>query len=392
MTRSILTKLLYAFIGLGLCMGMIFPFYAGFFVDFKQGLFGWFVLGCLAAGGIIGLLNYRLLKWLLVSRLEELARLAASIGKRDLRVRCDLQSDDVIGEIAGSFDNMADNLRAIVSMLQTSAHQMQSAASDINSGAQRNLNLAKGQDQTIASVNQALEQLLHLVSKVTDQASAAAASAEQALGETRSGTQVVESTVDDIGKLAHEVRNAAESIGQLETESRQIGSVLDVIRGISEQTNLLALNAAIEAARAGEQGRGFAVVADEVRTLAQRTQTSTVEIQTMIESLQTVSRATVVVMEQGREQAQISVQHAHRAGDSLSSIQHAVATITTLNQGICQEANDQANVADALSDLLGAITQITAESRSGAEDNAKAGQELTRLANELNDLVEPFKL
>jgi methyl-accepting chemotaxis protein len=227
--------------------------------------------------------------------------------------------------------------------------------------------------------------------EVARNTAAAANAARQADSETQAGREVVNQAIDAIDHLAQEVVSAADVIHRLEAESGKIGTVLDVIRGIAEQTNLLALNAAIEAARAGEQGRGFAVVADEVRTLATRTQESTQEIQKMIERLQTGAKSAVQVMEQGRSKAQVSVQQAARAGTSLDTIATAVSAISDMNAQIASAAEEQGAVAEEINRNITNISQIANQTASGAEQTATASAELAKLAARLQTHVGRFK-
>ncbi len=214
------------------------------------------------------------------------------------------------------------------------------------------------QQTEIEQVAAAMEEMSASVREVAGNASGAASAAERASQAASNGQKVVQATMQSIQNLAGEVERAANVIHKLEADSEGIGKVLDVIRSIAEQTNLLALNAAIEAARAGEQGRGFAVVADEVRTLASRTQQSTQEIQQMIECLQSGARDAVSVMAQGRSRASASVDQAGRAQDSLTEITKAVGDITEVNGQIARAAEQQSVVASEVSRSLQSINDV----------------------------------
>jgi methyl-accepting chemotaxis protein len=226
---------------------------------------------------------------------------------------------------------------------------------------------------------------------MVDSAGMAADATAQADDEARAGAEVVRLTIKQINTLADAVGHAAEVIHRLEADSSEIGKVLDVIGGIAEQTNLLALNAAIEAARAGEQGRGFAVVADEVRSLASRTQDSTSEIQAMIERLQSGAHEAVKVMKSGREQASSSVEQASHAGESLQTIAAAVARIRDMNQHMADAARQQGEVASEINRNLATITEVAEQTAEGAASLDQASSQLSGMSHKLQSLVGHFK-
>jgi len=373
-------------------MGIIFPFFANFFVDYKTGLHGWFVISCLIAGIIIGLINYYILKLVLISKLERIADVATAISEHDLTSSCQIQSNDVIGKIIESFNNMATTLRDVVGELKISSEQMLDRVNHICLVADSTSHGIQNQHHQTQSVEVSIQRMTQISQDVSSKAAQAAEAAAIAKEEAENGNNVVAQTIKSIKSLASAVENAAVSINRVEKESINIGGVLDVIQSISEQTNLLALNAAIEAARAGEQGRGFAVVADEVRTLAQRTQESTKEIQSMIETLQSVSRDTVEVMEKGQTQANESVSHASDAGNSLQQITQAIQGITEINTLINDEAGSQSGVAVEINQNIHAISEIATESMNAAEKTNQESQGLSELAVNLQQLVAKFKL
>jgi methyl-accepting chemotaxis protein len=209
--------------------------------------------------------------------------------------------------------------------------------------------------------------------------------------QTQDGRNVMLHTLKTIEALAQEVENSAQVISRLSEDSTQIGSVLDVIRGIAEQTNLLALNAAIEAARAGDQGRGFAIVADEVRTLASRTQASTLEIQSMIERLQTDASNAVKAMQQGQVQAQQGLSQAAQAENALQTISQSVTRINDMNIQIATAAEEQSSMAEEINRNIVNISQSADATAEGAKQTASAGDELAKLAARLQNLVGQFK-
>ena len=230
------------------------------------------------------------------------------------------------------------------------------------------------------------------VADVAANADEANSAAKIASTQTIEGNSVVISATQSIGELTNDVHQATEVITKLATKTDNIGGVLDVIRGIAEQTNLLALNAAIEAARAGEQGRGFAVVADEVRTLASRTQESTNEIQKMIEDLQTGAKDAVSVMEQGQKQAKLSVDQAGKVSGALRGITESIANITQMNERIAKASGEQRLVTDDVIKNIEGIVTISHSTTSNAEKTANASEKLGGFAKELETAVQQFKL
>jgi len=392
MKPSILRNVKFAFLGFGAFVGIIFPFFADFFVEYKEGLHGWFVISCAVAGIIIGLANYFLLNTFLVSKLKEIAQVSTAITHHDLSYTCNIKSHDVIGDIVASFNNMTGTLRNVVEELKISSDKMLAGVNQICSVADSTSQGVQNQHQQTQSVEAAIQHMTEIAHNVAGNAAQAAEAATVAKDESEKGNTVVGQTIHSIKALASAVENASTSILLVEKESLNIGGVLDVIQSISEQTNLLALNAAIEAARAGEQGRGFAVVADEVRTLASRTQDSTKEIQSMIETLQSASRQTVEVMQKGQTQANESVDFATSAGNSLHQITQAVQSIADINMLINDEAGSQSGVAVEINQNMHIISEIGTKSMEGAERTNQESKALSNLAENLQHLVTKFKL
>ncbi|MCU7922437.1 MAG: methyl-accepting chemotaxis protein, partial [Candidatus Thiodiazotropha sp. (ex Dulcina madagascariensis)] len=256
--------------------------------------------------------------------------------------------------------------------------------------------------QTTAGINQqhtetdqiatAINQMNATVHDVAQNAVHAAEATRNADASSEEGKKVVDKTIEAINQLATEVEQAAKVIHELEQETENIGSVLDVIKSIAEQTNLLALNAAIEAARAGEQGRGFAVVADEVRTLAGRTQQSTQEIEEMISRLQTGANKAVQVMETGKTKTLVGVEQAAAAGKALETINAAVESINNMNTQIASAAEEQSSVTEEINRNITNISQVAEQTSSGAAQTAQASDDLARLAEQLKGLVAQFKV
>lgn len=313
-------------------------------------------------------------------------------GEADLTTRLEQHGKDEIGQLVNAFNAFIEKLQNIIKNVSGSTAQLATAAEEMAQISEESNGSVTRQTSETEQVASAMNEMSSTVAEVARHAQEAAESAQNASSASSSGRQVVEKTISAIGNLADEVEQAATVIQKLEHDSENIGSVLDVIRGISEQTNLLALNAAIEAARAGEQGRGFAVVADEVRTLASRTQESTQEIQAMIENLQSGSAQAVAVMEEGRSKAQASVEQASLAGDALRKITEAIATISDMNTQIASASEEQGSVAEEINRNISSIREIGEQTSQGAQQTATASREMSQLATQLQIEVGQFKV
>ncbi|HSJ48207.1 MAG TPA: methyl-accepting chemotaxis protein [Gammaproteobacteria bacterium] len=322
-----------------------------------------------------------------VARMEDIAS-----GDGDLTRRLAAEGNDEVAELARGFNHFADTVQKLVQQVQGSTTQVATAAEEMSAITAQTSAGVQRQRSEIDQVATAMTEMAATVQEVARNAAGAAEAAREANGEAEDGKRVVDATIGVIHELAKEVSQAAGVIDQLAADSEAIGSVLDVIRGIAEQTNLLALNAAIEAARAGEQGRGFAVVADEVRTLAQRTQASTREIQQMIEKVQDGARGAVEVMQTGRKRAEESVHQAGEAGSSLQTITYAVSAISDMNVQIASAAEEQSAVAEEINRNIVNIGTVADETATGSEHTATASAELARLGTDLQRAAGKFKV
>jgi len=314
------------------------------------------------------------------------------IAEGDLTEEILITSTDELGTLQQAMKTTSSNLRDVLQMINGMAVNLEESANDMTAVSAETRNGIHDQQGSIQQVVTAMTEMSSTVEEVARNANMAADSANNANNQAIEGQQIVDQTANSIGQLASDVENASSVITKVQQDSEAIGSVLDVIRGIAEQTNLLALNAAIEAARAGEQGRGFAVVADEVRTLASRTQESTSEIQSMIERLQSGSKDAVNVMEASRVCADETVTLANKTGSSLRDITNAVSTINDMNIQIASAVEEQSAVTNDVNRNIVEINTIVNTSAEGSERVMQSSETLNNLTIELNSLVGRFKL
>lgn len=309
----------------------------------------------------------------------------------DLRERVDINTKDELGDMAGAFNHMMDKFQNIVNSVGQSTSQLTEAINQMGTITESTTKGVTRQrtetEQSAAAMNEMAASAQQTAS-IAEQASEATRAAHE---QTEHGLRIVEEATRSINELAQNVQQSSEVINELENHTAKIESILDVIGGISEQTNLLALNAAIEAARAGEQGRGFAVVADEVRQLAQRSAESTQQIQDMIHELQSRSKVAVDSMHTSQSKAETTVERAAEAGKSFRTIAESMQQISTLNAQIVNAAEEQSSVADELNQNLVSIAQVSEETEQGTGLIKASGQELTQNAHNLNSLIKQFR-
>ncbi|MDY7842517.1 methyl-accepting chemotaxis protein [Aeromonas caviae] len=319
---------------------------------------------------------------------------SGDLGRGELQewVRGNRFNRDELGQLGSAIDRMQGALAELVSEISGSVSQLSSAVEEVSAISEQSAKGMASQQGEVSQVATAMNEMQSTVNEVARNTTDAMGAAKQASRTSTQGNQVVRSAIGSIEQVSRQIEQAGSVVQQLETDSASISMVLDVIRGIAEQTNLLALNAAIEAARAGEQGRGFAVVADEVRSLAQRTQASTAEISKMIEVLQERTAEAGSAMQLSRQQMQESVELAREAGSSIDSINGAVTQITDMNTLIATATEQQNAVTEELNRSIVKIHTAADENAQGAQQTAQACVELSRLATSLHHMTQRFTL
>jgi len=314
------------------------------------------------------------------------------IADGDLSFDIKITQKDEIGQLQKAMSTTRKQLHDMIHQIISITGSLSNSANLMSENTELTNKSITRQRSGLELVATAMNEMTSTVHEVSNHATNAANAATDADNQSQTGNAVVIETVGSINNLASDLENATKVVSELKNDTESISAILDVIRGIAEQTNLLALNAAIEAARAGEQGRGFAVVADEVRTLASRTQESTEEINNMIGRLQKGANSAVEAMESSYERAQGSVEQAAKAGTSLDGITSSVATISEMNIQIAHAAKEQSDVAEDINKNIIEINDIAEETTQGSQNITAASAELNNLANQLTDLVGQFKV
>ncbi|MHA6181633.1 methyl-accepting chemotaxis protein [Pseudomonas mohnii] len=328
----------------------------------------------------------------IVTPLQHVLKDVDRIASGDLGQSSEVNRRDELGQLQRGLQQMTTSLRELIGGISAGVIQISSAAEELSAVTEQTsagVNSQKVETDQVATAMNEMSATVQEVARNAEEAADAAAAADQ---QAREGDKVVGEAVAQIERLAIEVGNSTAAMGNLREESNQIGGVLDVIKSVAQQTNLLALNAAIEAARAGEAGRGFAVVADEVRSLAQRTQQSTEEIEKLISRLQSGTQEVSDVMESSRVLTDSSVELARRAGTSLENITRAVSTIQLMNQQIASAAEQQSAVAEEINRSVLNVRDISEQTAGASDETASSSIELARLGHELDGLVKRFRL
>ena len=324
--------------------------------------------------------------------LRETLEVVEKIAAGDLTHNLRITRRDELGVLQQGIQRMGSTLRDLISGIRDGVTQIASAAEELSAVTEQTNAGVNSQKVETDQVATAMHEMAATVQEVARNAEHASQAATDADGQARAGDQVVAQAIAQIERLAVEVNRSTEAMGQLQQESQKIGSVMDVIKSVAEQTNLLALNAAIEAARAGEAGRGFAVVADEVRGLAQRTQKSTEEIEVLVAGLQSGTQQVANVMHGSRSLTDSSVELTRKAGASLENITRVVSNIQSMNQQIAAAAEQQSAVAEEISRSILNVRDVSEQTAAASQETAASSVELARLGNQLQMMVSHFRV
>lgn len=351
-----------------------------------------FVIGLVVGVVILTIALATLLTKSITSPISEALAVAERIASSDLSKEVTTSGTDEAGRLLKALSQMQANLRTTIMQISDSSNQLASASEEMTAVTEESSRGLVSQNDEVNQAATAVTQMSAAVDEVARNAESASEESRRTQGFTEAGLERVAETLKSIQLLSGNVDNTSDQIQVLSQRAQSISKVVEVIRAIAEQTNLLALNAAIEAARAGEQGRGFAVVADEVRALAHRTQVSTQEIETMISAIQTDSQLAVDAMGKSKTLATQSLDVAQKASGSLDQIATAITQINERNLMIATASEEQAHVAREVDRNLVSIRELAAQSSAGASQTASACGEMSKLAIDLNQLVNRFKV
>ncbi len=341
---------------------------------------------------VLGMLASVVITRQITRPLSETLETVKRIASGDLTQNIQITRRDELGALQQNIQDMGSTLRELIGGIRDGVTQIASAAEELSAVTEQTSAGVNSQKVETDQVATAMHEMTATVQEVARNAEQASEAAAQADGEARAGDTVVSEAIEQIERLATEVIRSTEAMTMLQQESDKIGSVMDVIKAVAEQTNLLALNAAIEAARAGEAGRGFAVVADEVRGLAQRTQKSTEEIEGLVAGLQNGTQQVAQVMNSSRALTSSSVALTRKAGESLDNITRTVSNIQSMNQQIAAAAEQQSSVAEEINRSIVNVRDVSEQTAAASEETAASSVELARLGNQLQMLVSRFHI
>ena len=388
---SILRRLNLSFMAFGLAMGMIFPVYSSFFVEWKPGMLPWFVAGALMAGAMVGLVNYWLLKWILLSKLRRIAEVANRVSQKDVSFQCSMTSADMIGDIIHSINTMTANLRQIVLQLTEDSQRLTAIARTLGQTADTSCSHVHEQKGNAQRLNENMHLIATGAEDVARHADTASRAVDEMAEQAQAGQEKVRASQQAVQTMADRNREVIERLDRLVHSTDRVNQILDTIRDIADQTNLLALNAAIEAAAAGEHGRGFAVVADEVRKLAGHTQKAVDQTHDLLVTLENEAKGTASLAASATEQVNVSTERTTEALRDIEKITRDIDTLRQLNHAIRDTARQQQASVQTVAGLSESITRAFEEIDQAASALTESSHELTRQVDTLQELVGSFR-